>query len=167
LHLKKLKGGKKMERVRKNLLWIAMIAGMMLLGSAISITVTSEAEAINALKDKPTIALLDGEVHSCEKTVKSSEEVSSKPYTVTYSTWYTRNGVKTREGVGIIELSNCNETTIKNAMKPVFDAEGAAITAKYDVAYDQVIIVPKEQPLSEVYDLVQRIWKSKTAQMEP
>ncbi len=150
----------------KNLLWVSALIGMMVIGSAI--TVTSVQDAITALSDKPIITPLEGEVHSCEKTVTTIEEANNAPYSATYSTWYQKDGVKTREGVKSTEVANCSEATIKAATAPLFEAEYATITAKYNKTYNSVTISPAgegNKPLTDTYDYIKKTWNS-IAQVE-
>ena len=145
---------------RKNSLLIAAFVGMMVLGTAITVTFDNETDAKNALG---TNVLIEKSEKGCEiafvsKSGTTANEIDTKDYTFKWIMHYKKDGKdKYKSGFGYV--ASANDNVVKVAAQPLCD--NAWTEAKTEGTINKVIIRPELGVLQEFYDYVAKQWKDK------
>ena len=152
------------------MLWVSALIGLMVVGAAVTRTVTTEAEAAAILGQAADLKADKCEVLSIQKTIESSDIAVGfeRNWQVTYAMWYYRDGTKTRT-TGTVETAQNTEAAVKAVVAPACEQAWAKEQAE-NATVDTVIIQPTAEQnsvLVQFYDYVKRQWKSTVQQAEP
>jgi len=149
--------------LKKNMLWISALIGMMVIGTAVTVTFDNEADARNAVGTSVSIAKSDRgcEIMSIEKRASTADEITNNDYTITWAMWYEKDGTLTRK-TGQASVKTASDLAVKAAVQA--PCETAWAQAQAEGTVDSVIIKPEIGALNELYDYVARKWETKTAQ---
>ena len=148
---------------KKNTLWVSALIGLMVIGTAVTITVATEAEAIDVLGK--TVALEAGECKALrvEKCASTSKEITSNPYHTTFEFEYTKDG-ETYNEIGTIQTATASMETIKPLIAKECDAIWANLKASNETI-DTIIIKPDASSLmAQAYSVITKTWA--TASLE-
>lgn len=132
---------------------------MVAAGSAVTVYVTNEQDAIAELAKG--VALVQGKCHvlSIEKSVESEAEIASKDYEVAIELQFTKDGAYDRR-ITTIHSSATDDKTLKPLVAKACDSKWDAIQNEQGLK-KTVVIQPKASILDQWYDLAARTWQNK------
>lgn len=147
----------------EKLTWIIMGIFLILgIAGATQVIVSNEVEALSVFSETNTISKGECNVLRIEKEVSSVEEVSSKPYVVTYQLWYTTNGEKLRD-VNSFETNDIDDKSLEVQVALACNTQWSNSTNQKAINNKRnVKIVPSDNKiLGKYYDVVEDKWKNK------
>ena len=146
--------------LRKNTLWIAALIGMIAIGSAITVFVTNEDDAIAELEKPVEITKEKCTIDSIEKTAGTKAEVSSNPTIVKFRLEYFNPDYATSKGeIGVADNS---DAVIKAAVENACEQKWEEVKARKENTEKTVIIQYPNDLLNQYYDLDDKKWKQAT-----
>lgn len=149
--------------LKQNLVLASVFIGVLVLGTAITITVSTEEEASQKLGTAVSLEAGDCVVYSVAKTATTVEEIS-RNYKVKYGLKYTKDGEASRE-VRLLEAADDSDETIKPLVEKECEKIWVELQAVSEII-DRVIISPDISGLrKQAYSVITKKWRNVATQL--